>query len=115
MMFDTLRKFRAGQIDSEQLKGVSLISGTIIQNAKLQLQAAQALGLNNSKGIDVDVLGVNASSGGPFQAGIASKKMDLFDKKLAHAKSLGFKNVADAISNMTSWAFEESFKNSQQE
>jgi hypothetical protein len=110
IMFDSLRKFRDGSIDFEKLKGVQMIAGTIIQNAKVQLDAVKSLSGKPVKGIDVDVLGVSM----PIALNDSERKPDIHELKLAHAQRLGYKNVSEAIAAMTSWKFDKSFQQAQE-
>lgn len=109
ILFDTLRSVNSNEMDHKKATVISSLGSTIINNAKVQLQASKLL-----KGgeLETEFFGVLTS---PKKA-IGDKiklhmnNESLYDKKLEYALSLGYKSLADAMTNVGKREFEQQFK-----
>lgn len=107
VLFDTLRGVKDGTIDDKKAKSITGVSNAIINNAKLQLNAAKFI-----KGGSI-----NTAYFGEISAKNqlkSSPENDLYSDKLEFAISMGYKNLADAISQVGKNTFEQKFKASKQ-
>lgn len=89
-LYETLDKLKEGKIKKEDAKVINEIAGTIINNAKVQLDA---LKVTKGLGSQAAIFGVKSLEGAPK---IGSKS--LYDYKIEFSISEGYNNVAQCIS-----------------
>lgn len=102
-LFDTLRGVIDKKIDGKTAQTVVNISKAIVDNAKVQVEAAT---LFKNSVVHSEFLGILQAPKLPNKSG------DLFDQKLDFAKSLGYKNISEAIGKMGQKGFENAFDDS---
>lgn len=94
ILFSTLRKLEAQQIELDHAKGVANLGNTIINNAKAQLEAYKVTGGRTS----MQLLPEEQIQG---TAQLAQKKVKIpsnaYDRQMLYAKQIGYKTPADAI------------------
>lgn len=99
-LFETLEGLKSGSIKPEQAKAINAVSSTIIQGAKVQLEAVKLM--KGSKQIP-HIMGVNGATQ------LAPRK-DLYDQKSEFAQSLGYDGLTAAIASLSKTVFEQRFK-----
>lgn len=99
-LFDTLNKIKSGEIKREDAKVINEIAGTIINNAKVQLDAFKA-----TKGIgnQAKMFGVNH----PHNQ--ISLPEDVYEMKVEFSIYKGFTNVGDCMASLGKNQFEAEF------
>ncbi len=101
LLFETLRGVKEGKIEITKAKAVNEISATIINNAKVQLDAIK---ITKGMGKAGDIFSIKQLGEAP------EKNDDTYELKRKFAQELGYDNVAAAIAEMTSWKFEKQYK-----
>jgi len=103
VLFDTLRSVKDGKMDDAKAKTITVVSNSIINNAKLQLNAARYL---KSSTITTNFFGeLKAKENIKL-----SESNDLYNKKLEYSLSMGYSNLSEALNNEGKAVFEKGFK-----
>lgn len=99
-LFDTLEKIKKGEIKKEDAKVINEIAGTIINNAKVQLDAFKATrGIGNQ----AKMFGVN------HPHNHIKLPEDIYDMKVEFSIYKGFTNVGDCMASLGKGHFEAEF------
>ncbi|MGG5506735.1 MULTISPECIES: hypothetical protein [unclassified Myroides] len=100
-LFDTMNQLREGKIKREDAKVINEIAGTIISNAKVQIDAFKA-----SKGLYLPsgVINIEKSDEPKALPG------DVYAQKHEFAIFKGYKNVSEGIAGLGKNVFEAEFK-----
>ncbi len=99
-LFETLKGVKNGSIKREDAKVMNEIAGTIINNAKVQLEAFKATkGLGNQ----AKMFGVNH----PHNQ--IELPEDLYDMKVEFSIYKGFTNIGDCMGSLGKHVFESEF------
>lgn len=101
-LFETLDKLSKGTMKKEDAKVVNEIAGTIINNAKVQLDAIK---VTRGLGSQAQIFGVQSTAG---VAVIGSNS--LYDYKMEFAIFKGHKNVAACIAELGNVRFDSEFR-----
>lgn len=115
ILFDTLRGVRDGNISVQEALAITSVSNSIISNSRTQLQVFKLTGGKAYRNALQTNEGTNdkielASDPSPKPGTYGEKEADTFEQKYDFAKEQGYKNVADAISAMGKFGFENAFK-----
>ena len=103
VLFDTLRELKAGNMQPDKAISITKVGATIINNAKIQLNAAKAM---NSGRLHTEFFGELEAI--DTQPKLSSSS--LYDRKLSFARSMDYKGIAEAISDLGKNEFENRFK-----
>lgn len=99
-LFETLQGVKNGSIKTTDAKVINELAGTIINNAKVQLEAIKV----TKGGRGSDIFGIKGI------AAAAEPDDDTYSLKKKYSQELGYDNVAAALKEVGSWAFEQGFK-----
>jgi predicted RNA-binding protein with PUA-like domain len=112
ILFKTLHELDSGKFETDKVKGVVQVSTTIIQNAKLQLDAHKYFDGESSKNKPKLFTGVENSKTMLQLENVKEEEQQesnglggSFNHKLNTAKKHGYKNVAEAIAGMGKYEF----------
>lgn len=100
ILFETLRGVKEGKIKVADAKAINEISGTIINSAKVQLDAIKV----TKGGKGAAFFGIKGIGPGP------TAEDDTYELKKKFAQEQGYDNVAAALKGMGTWEFENEFK-----
>lgn len=110
VLFDTLRGVNSDKMQHKKATVLCNIGSTIINNAKVQLQASKLL---KGGALETEFFGVIKSHEEVVsnKIGIGMKTDNLYDKKLEYALYLGYKSISEAMQELTKSGFEKDFNN----
>ncbi|MFY0481436.1 hypothetical protein ACI6PS_02425 [Flavobacterium sp. PLA-1-15] len=100
-LFDTLDRLSKGDIKREDAKAINEIAGTIINNAKVQLDAFKA---TRGFGAQAKMFGVL------HQGNTPELPEDAYQRKVEFSIYKGFTNVGDCMANLGKLVFEKEFR-----
>lgn len=100
-LFETLKGVQAGTLKREDAKVINEIAGTIINNAKVQIDAFKA-----TKGIFQPQEGIGVDNPGKLIA----LPDDVYAQKHEFSIFKGYKNVSECIAALGKKGFETEFK-----
>lgn len=100
-LFETIEGLENGTVEIKKAQAIVNVSNAIANNAKLVISAAK---LSKNPNMGSMLLGIEAPE----------PPKDTYDKKLEFAKSLGYKNITEAISKKGKLEFDSDFKEYQE-
>jgi len=99
-LFETLRGVKNGSVKREDAKVINEIAGTIINNAKVQIDA---LKVTKGMGNQAKLFGVD------HQGNIPELPEDAYQLKVEFSIYKGFKNVGDCMASLGKHLFDSDF------